>query len=119
MAALVEFHDEANLPRVLDSGADLVGINNRDLHRFVTDLDLTLRLRDQIPARRRRSSARAASAPAPTSRRLEAAGVSAILVGETLMRAHPTSAWPSSNSSASARTRCLAFGERLFGRCLF
>src|SRR4051812_5545260 len=49
MATLVEFHDEANLPRVLASGATLVGVNNRDLKRFVTDLDLTLRLRDQIP----------------------------------------------------------------------
>src|SRR3954469_1950795 len=49
MAALVEFHDEANLPRVLASGADLIGVNNRDLTRFVTDLDLTLRLRDQVP----------------------------------------------------------------------
>jgi indole-3-glycerol phosphate synthase len=85
MAALVEFHDEANLPRVLDAGADLVGVNNRDLTRFVTDLELTFRLRDRIPAdvvlvsesgiRTRRDVAR-----------LEAAGVSAILVGETLMR---------------------------------
>src|SRR3954454_18228134 len=49
MAALVEFHDEANLPRVLASGADLVGINNRDLRRFDTDLDRTFRLRDRIP----------------------------------------------------------------------
>src|SRR4051812_9653476 len=49
MSALVEFHDEANLPRVLAAGADLVGINNRDLHRFVTDLERTLRLRDQVP----------------------------------------------------------------------
>ena len=66
MAALVEFHDPTHLPRVLASGADLVGINNRDLHRFVTDLDLTLRLRDQIPPTWS-SSARAASGPAPTS----------------------------------------------------
>lgn len=86
MACLVEFHDAANLPRVLASSADLIGINNRDLHRFVTDLDQTLRLRDQIPQdvvlvsesgiRDRRDV-----------ERLEAAGVSAILVGETLMRA--------------------------------
>ena len=34
MAALVEFHDAANLDRVLASGADLIGINNRDLERF-------------------------------------------------------------------------------------
>src|SRR3984885_9388509 len=41
MAALVEFHDPTNLPRVLASGADLVGINNRDLNTFVTDLEQT------------------------------------------------------------------------------
>jgi indole-3-glycerol phosphate synthase len=86
MAALVEFHDEANLPRVLAAGADLVGINNRDLHRFVTDLDLTLRLRDRIPP-----EAVVVSESGIRNRRdverLEAAGISAILVGETLMRA--------------------------------
>ena len=86
MAALVEFHDEANLPRVLASGADLVGINNRDLTRFLTDLDLTFRLRDQIPA-----DVVLVSESGIRSRhdveRLEAAGVSAVLVGESLMRA--------------------------------
>src|SRR5437763_15747150 len=86
MAALVEFHDEANLPRVLASGADLVGVNNRDLHRFVTDLDLTLRLRDRIPADVLLVSESGIRTRADVER-LEAAGVSAILVGETLMRA--------------------------------
>lgn len=85
MAALVEFHEAANLPRVLASGADLVGVNNRDLTRFVTDLGLTLRLRDEVPPtvvlvsesgiRDRRDA-----------ERLEAAGVDAMLVGEALMR---------------------------------
>ena len=86
MSALVEFHDPANLDRVVASGADLIGINNRDLTKFVTDLDLTLRLRDRIPENvvlvsesgiRNREDAQ----------RLEKAGVHAMLVGETLMRA--------------------------------
>jgi indole-3-glycerol phosphate synthase len=86
MSALVEFHDEANLPRVLSSGADLVGVNNRDLRQFVTDLERTLRLRDRIPA----GVTLVSESGIRTRRdveRLEAAGVAAILVGETLMRA--------------------------------
>lgn len=85
MIALVEFHDEANLPRVLDSGATLVGINNRDLKRFETDLDRTFRLRDRIPP----SVTLVSESGIRTRRdveRLEAAGVHAVLVGETLMR---------------------------------
>ena len=85
MAALVEFHDPANLRRVLDSGADLVGVNNRDLTRFVTDLDLTLRLRDQIPPGVILVSESGIKTRADVER-LEAAGVDAILVGESLMR---------------------------------
>ena len=86
MAALVEFHDEANLGRVLDSGATLVGINNRDLHRFVTDLDQTFRLRDRIPPHVTLVSESGIRGRKDVER-LEAAGVSAVLVGETLMRA--------------------------------
>jgi len=85
MAALVEFHDEANLPRVLASGADLIGINNRDLHHFRTDLDLTLRLRDQIPPGVVLVAESGIKTRADVER-LESAGVSAILVGESLMR---------------------------------
>lgn len=86
MAALVEFHDEANLPRVLAAGADLVGINNRDLTRFTTDLDQTFRLRDRIPPEVLLVSESGIRTRADVER-LEAAGVSAILVGEHLMRA--------------------------------
>jgi indole-3-glycerol phosphate synthase len=86
MAALVEFHDPANLPRVLASGADLIGVNNRDLHKFVTDLDLTLRLRDQIPPDVVLVSESGIRTRLDVER-LEAAGVHAILVGEALMRA--------------------------------
>jgi indole-3-glycerol phosphate synthase len=86
MAALVEFHDEANLPRVLASGATLVGVNNRDLRRFVTDLDRTLRLRDAIPPHVLLVSESGIRTRRDVER-LEAAGVSAVLVGETLMRA--------------------------------
>ena len=86
MSALVEFHDEANLPRVLASGADLIGINNRNLRHFSTDLEHTLRLRDRIPP----EVVLVSESGIRTRRdveRLEAAGVSAILVGESLMRA--------------------------------
>jgi indole-3-glycerol phosphate synthase len=85
MAVLAEFHDPVNLPRVLALDAELVGINNRDLRHFGADIEHTLRLRDLIPPevvlvsesgiRNRRDV-----------ERLEAAGVGAILVGESLLR---------------------------------
>ena len=86
MAALVELHDAQNLPRVLAAGANLVGINNRDLRHFTTDLDHTLSLRDRIP----QGIVLVSESGIRTRQnveRLEAAGVSAILVGESLMRA--------------------------------
>jgi indole-3-glycerol phosphate synthase len=86
MAALVEFHDEVNLPRVLAAGADLVGINNRDLRRFVTDLELTLRLRDKVPPNVVLVS-ESGIRTRDDVERLQTAGISAILVGEMLMRA--------------------------------
>ncbi len=86
MSALVELHDAVNLPRVLNAGAELVGINNRDLRRFTTNIEHTLRLRDQISP-----GIMVISESGIQSRRdverLEAAGISAILVGESLMRA--------------------------------
>ena len=86
MAALVEFHDQANLERVLASGADLIGINNRNLSNFSTDLEHTLRLRDRIPAEIVLVSESGIRSRRDVER-LEEAGISAILVGESLMRA--------------------------------
>jgi indole-3-glycerol phosphate synthase len=85
MAALVEFHDAANLDRVLASGADLIGINNRNLNDFSIDLEHTLRLRDRIPQEVVLVSESGIRTRADV-RRLETAGISAILVGESLMR---------------------------------
>jgi indole-3-glycerol phosphate synthase len=86
MAALVELHDPENLSRVLAAGADLVGINNRDLRHFATDIEHTLRLRDRIPPEVVLVS-ESGIRTRHDVQRLEAAGVSAILVGESLMRA--------------------------------
>jgi indole-3-glycerol phosphate synthase len=84
LTPLVELYEPANLPRVLDAGATLVGINNRDLRTFETSLDHTLRLRQQVP-----DGCLLVSESGITSRadvvRLESAGVDAILVGESLM----------------------------------
>src|SRR5262249_30131845 len=50
MQALVELYDRENLPRVLASGARLIGVNNRDLRTFVTRLEHTLELVRDVPA---------------------------------------------------------------------
>ena len=85
MAALVELHEAINLPRVMKSGADLIGINNRDLRTFNTDIEHTLRLRDQIPPDVMIVSESGISTRRDVER-LHSAGIRAILVGEALMR---------------------------------
>src|SRR5262249_13559240 len=49
MTPLVELYEPTNLQRVLDAGATLVGINNRDLRTFKTDLDHSVRMREKVP----------------------------------------------------------------------
>lgn len=81
---LVEVHDEAELERALAAGADLVGVNNRDLRTFVTDVGATRRLLPK--ARGRTVVSESGLDDAATLRALEAEGASAFLVGEALMR---------------------------------
>lgn len=85
LTPLVELYEPANLQRVFDAGATLIGVNNRNLHTFEVDLEHTLRMRQQVPGEcvlvgesgiRTRDDVL----------RLQAAGVDAMLVGETLMR---------------------------------
>ena len=84
MTPLVELYEPGNLPRVLDAGARLIGINNRNLHTFDVDLGHTLRLREQIPGDRVVVGESGIRTRADVER-LESAGVHAILVGESLM----------------------------------
>jgi indole-3-glycerol phosphate synthase len=85
MTPLVEIYDPENLPRVLEAGATLIGVNNRDLRTFKVDLEHTLRLRPAIPADCVMVSESGVKTNADVTR-LQAAGVDAILVGESLMR---------------------------------
>jgi indole-3-glycerol phosphate synthase len=86
MEALVELYDRENLPRVLAGGARLVGVNNRDLRTFRTDLGHTLELARAVPPGVCLVSESGIRGRADVER-LRAAGVRAVLVGESLMRA--------------------------------
>lgn len=84
MAPLVELYDPKNLTRVFDAGATLIGVNNRDLRTFQTDLSHALSMRERVPD----ECVLVAESGIRTRvdvERLEAGGVDAILVGETLM----------------------------------
>jgi len=86
MHALVETHDAYDLDRALAAGAKIIGINNRDLATFTTDLDTTLRLLEQVSGDAVVVSESGIRDAADVSR-LGQGGVDAILVGETLLRA--------------------------------
>ncbi|MEO1974275.1 MAG: indole-3-glycerol phosphate synthase TrpC, partial [Pirellulaceae bacterium] len=85
LTPLVEFYRPENLTRVLEAGATLIGVNNRDLTTFETDLSHTVRMRDEVP-----ESCLLVGESGIRGRNdvvyLEEAGVNAMLVGEHLMR---------------------------------
>jgi indole-3-glycerol phosphate synthase len=86
LQALVELYDSENLPRVLASGARLIGVNNRDLRTFVTSIEHTSELAGTVPRDACLVSESGIRTRADVDR-LKAHGVKAVLVGETLMRA--------------------------------
>jgi indole-3-glycerol phosphate synthase len=85
LAVLVEVHDHEELQRALAVGADLVGINNRDLRDFSVDVERTSLLMRDVPAGVTVVS-ESGIATAAQLRGLEREGVHAVLVGEALMR---------------------------------
>jgi indole-3-glycerol phosphate synthase len=86
LEALVEVHDARELETALDVGAELVGINNRDLRDFSVDVERTSRLVREVPDGVAVVS-ESGIATAEQLRALAAQGVDAVLVGEALMRA--------------------------------
>lgn len=85
MAALIEVHDERDLAKALDAGADIIGVNNRDLATFEVALETSLHLAPRIPAGILKVS-ESGIASAGDIERLRAAGYQAFLVGEHLMK---------------------------------
>jgi indole-3-glycerol phosphate synthase len=84
MDCLVEVHDEEDLATALESGAEIIGVNNRDLRTFEVNLDVSKRLRPLIPP----GILCVAESGISTREHVhELAGFQAFLVGESLMRA--------------------------------
>ncbi len=83
---LVEVHDEEELEDALTTGTPLVGVNNRDLHRFVTDLATSERLRPLIPGDRTMVTESGIHSRDDVAR-MRGQGIDAFLVGEAFMRA--------------------------------
>ena len=84
--ALVEVHDGDELSRAVDAGAEIIGINNRNLATLEVDLETTFALVPGIPEGVLRVAESGFRTPEELQR-LAAAGVDAVLIGEALMRA--------------------------------
>lgn len=86
MECLVEVHDKAELEIALQSGAKIIGINNRDLRTFKTDINVTSRLKQLIPADKIVVS-ESGIQTREDIKLMKRLGVNAVLIGEALMSA--------------------------------
>ena len=86
MQSLVEIHDESELEVAVDAGAPIIGINNRDLRTFVTDLAVSRGLAPLVPKDKVTVSESGINTPQDL-RDLSDCGVNAVLVGEALVTA--------------------------------
>jgi indole-3-glycerol phosphate synthase len=84
LACLVEIHDEPDLKKAVQSGAEIIGINNRDLKTFKTDIETTHRLRSLLPEDKIVVSESGISSREDI-KKLKTWGVNAALAGETLV----------------------------------
>jgi indole-3-glycerol phosphate synthase len=85
MTALVEFYQPENASRVVAAGATLIGVNNRDLHTFETDLHHTFRMKDRLP-QGTLVVGESGIRDHDDVKLLAENGIAAMLVGESLMR---------------------------------
>ncbi len=85
LSALVEAHTEEEVQRALNSGARIIGVNNRDLKTFTVDIHTSERLRKQVPQDIVYVSESGIKTPEDI-RRLRENGTDAVLIGETFMR---------------------------------
>ncbi len=91
LACLVETHDESEVEKAVNAGADIIGINNRDLNTFEVDIETTRRLRPLVP------NGRLVVSESGLRRREDIMkvrewGADAVLVGEALVTAEDTAA---------------------------
>jgi indole-3-glycerol phosphate synthase len=102
---LIEVHDQAELGRALEVGAEVIGINNRDLRDFTVDVQRTSQLIGEVPTGTT-VVAESGITTAEQVRALEQRGVDAVLVGESLMRApDPEAALLALRAPAATSTR--------------
>lgn len=85
MSVLVETHNREEVERAVSSGAEIIGVNNRDLKTFTVDLENSIRLREHIPDDAITVSESGIRTPEDV-KRLKESGFDAVLVGETFMR---------------------------------